>query len=138
MKIYSILAALMVLLAGAASCKKDQTPCACGKHDTPPPPRKVRYELFTKEDFSDYSKNITFRIHMEGDKILFDSNLATMKVRDIPDFDHRIIIEKLVPGNDTSTLTVGFVYQIEDVGISWYLEQFPGKDTLKVLTYSFK
>lgn len=71
-------------------------------------------------------------------KVIFDSLFVTMKVEDIPDSNHRIVIEKAVPGNDTSTLAVGFYYEIEGVGISWYLDSFPATDTFKLVRYSFQ
>jgi hypothetical protein len=121
------------LLFIVVSCKKDQPSAKTN------PPRKVRYELYTNEDFSDDQKNILFSIFMRnGQKTIFDSPLAKMKIKDIPDSNHRIIIEKMTPDNDTSTLVVGFNYQIENVGFSWYLETFPAVDTFKVLRYPFR
>jgi hypothetical protein len=61
-----------------------------------------------------------------------------MKVKDIPDSLHKIVIEKWVPQNDTSSLAVAFTYYIENVGYSWYLQPFPAGDTLKVLEYTFR
>ena len=90
------------------------------------PPRKVRYELYTNEDFSDDQKNILFSIFMRnGQKTIFDSPLATMKIKDIPDSNHRIIIEKLVPDSDTSTLVVGFNYRSRMWACPGILDTFP-------------
>jgi len=123
---------LSVLLLAVLSCKKDQ-PAKTN------PPRKVRYELFTNEDFSDDAKNILFSIIMRtGQHTIFDSPLAAMKIKEIPDSNHRIIIEKLVPDNDTATLVVGFNYQIENVGSSWFLDTFRTGNTFKLLRYSFR
>jgi hypothetical protein len=44
------------LLVIVVSCKKDQPNAKTN------PPRKVRYELYTNEDFSDDQKNILFSI----------------------------------------------------------------------------
>ena|ERR1700733_748114 len=124
---------LPVLLLIVVSCKKDQPKVKTNA------PRKVRYELYTNEDFSDDQKNILFSIFMRnGQKTIFDSPLATMKIRDIPDSNHRIIIERLAPSNDTATLVVGFNYQIENVGYSWFLDTFPASDTFKLLRYPFR
>jgi hypothetical protein len=121
------------LLLIIVSCKKDQPNAKTN------PSRKVRYELYTSEDFSGDQKNILFSIFMRnGQKTIFDSPLATMKIKDIPDSNHRIIIEKLAPDNDTATLVVGFDYQIENVGFSWYLDTFPATDTFKLLRYPFR
>src|SRR5579864_8020425 len=115
---------LPVLLFFVVSCKKDQPNAKIN------PQRKVRYELYTDEDFSDDQKNIQFSIFMRnGQNTIFDSPLAKMEIKDIPDSNHRIIIEKMAPDNDTSTLVVGFNYQIENVGFSWFMDTFPASDT---------
>jgi hypothetical protein len=130
--------AFVTLMSFFVSCKKEY-PSQGEKNADIPPVRKVRYELYTNENFSDNAENIQFSIFMRNPvKTIFDSALAVMKIRDIPDFDHRLTIEKSVPGNDTSTLTVGFLYQIEQVGISWYVEPFPAHDTLREIIYSFR
>jgi hypothetical protein len=137
MKAYLILTAA-VLIGTLASCKKDQLSPG-GKNGNSYPARKVRYELYTRENFAGNRENIQFNLFMRtGERTILDSSLATMKVEDIPDSAHRIVIEKFVPGNDTSTLAVGFVYHIENVGISWYLETFAAGDTLKVLRFPFR
>jgi len=127
------LATLSALLLFVVSCKKDQPNVKIN------PPRKVRYELFTNEDFSTDQKNILFSIFMrKGQKTIFDSPLSAMKIKDIPDSIHRIIIEKLAPDNDTATLIVGFNYQIENVGNSWFLDTFSSGNTFKLLRYPFR
>ncbi|HZZ76307.1 MAG TPA: hypothetical protein VFE04_10285 [Puia sp.] len=123
----------LILLFIAASCKKDQADAKTNSS------RRVRYELYTNEDFSDDQKNIFFSVFIRnGQKTIFDSPLAAMRIKDIPDSNHRIIIEKIAPENETSTLVVGFNYQIETVGYSWYLDTFPATDTFKLLRYSFR
>ena len=137
MKAYSILA-VVVVMSLVASCNKDHM-SPYGNNNGNPPMRKVHFELYTREDFSVDLHNIQFSLHMgSSGNSIFDSSLATMKVKDIPDSIHRIIVEKWVPGNDTSTLAVGFLYTIEGVGTSWYLEAFPAGDTLKVVKYPFQ
>jgi hypothetical protein len=133
--LFSILLGAMAFLL---SCNKDPLPSP-GDSSHQAPMRKVRYELYTEENFSDNNENILFIIIMKNAGItIFDSTWTEMKIRDIPDLNHRIIVEKLVPGNDTSTLSVGFVYRIENVGYASYLDPFPSGDSLKVLRYSFK
>lgn len=132
MKIYHLII-FPVLFILVVSCKKDQPNAKTN------PARKVRYELFTNEDFSDNQKNILFSIFMRnGQNTIFDSPLATMKIKDIPDSNHRIVVEKLVPDNDTATLVVGFNYQIEHVGNSWFLDTFSSGNTSKLLRYPFR
>jgi hypothetical protein len=130
--IYS-LAFLLFLIPG---CKKYQQDAPGTKNTVV---RNVRFELFTNEHFETDHKNIQFRVIIRNEQhTLLDSSLATMQVNEIPDSLHRIIVEKQVPGNDPATLTVGFDYTIENVGTSWYLEQFLAGDTLKVLRYPFR
>ena len=132
MKIYYLII-FPVLFILVVSCKKDQPGIRTN------PSRKVRYELFTNEDFSDNQKNILVSIFMRnGQTTIMDSPLATMKIKDIPDSNHRIVIEKLVPDNDTATLVVGFNYQIENVGNSWFLDTFSSGNTFKLLRYPFR
>ncbi|MDP4148085.1 MAG: hypothetical protein Q8927_12780 [Bacteroidota bacterium] len=134
MKVYSLLV-IVAVVSCLAACKKEQPPYE--NHFTQE--RIVRYELYTTKDFSDESNNIQFSLTMRKvGKTLFDSTLATMKISEIPDSAHRIIIERRVPRNDTSRLAVGFDYAIENVGNSWYVDEFPAGDTLKVVRFSFK
>ena len=134
MKNYFIAGFAFILLMTTA-CKKD--------HDVnqqhKPSLRKVRFELYTKEDFSGNTRNITFSLQMHNhtDKI-YDSTLSPMRVEEIPDSVHKLVFEKFVPGNDTATLSVGFYYYLENIGYSWYFEDFPAKDTFKILQYSFR
>jgi hypothetical protein len=129
---------ITVLVFVTGSCKKEYT-VPQENHNTPGPSRTVRFELYTNKDFSGNPEIIHFSLHMKNDrKFIFDSLFVTMKVEDIPDSNHRIVIEKAVPGNDTSTLAVGFYYEIEGVGISWYLDSFPATDTFKLVRYPFQ
>ncbi len=129
---------IVSLIAATSSCKKDQQ-SASGKKSSYFPVRRVRYELYTNEDFTGNNENIRFSVFIRTNgKTIFDSSLAVMKIKDIPDSLHMIVIVKSVPGNDPSTLTVGFDYEIENVGSSWYLEPFPRGDSLKLLRYPFR
>ena len=128
---------VVVILGSVVSCKKDRY--ETNKPTASAPSRNVRYELYTDQNFAGDKKNIQFRILMRTNRRdILDSPLATMKVEEIPDFNHRIIIEEAVPGNDTSTLVVGFTYYIENVGYSWYLEGFPSADSFKVINQPFR
>jgi hypothetical protein len=134
MRTFVILASALVLV-GMSSCRKDYNP----RPGNVPPTRIVQFELYTDQDFSEDAHNITFNLRIENaDKVIFDSALATMKIQDIPNELHKIIIRKSVPQNDPSTLKVGFVYHIENVGISWHFEEFPSSDALKVVKFDFR
>src|SRR5690348_7386498 len=101
------------------------------------PTRKVHYELFTTEDFSEDHHDIQFNLFMrDSRRTIFDSALAIIKVKDIPDSLHKWAFDKIVPGNNQDSLVVGFTYRIFDVGYSWYLLGFPKGDTLKTVIYS--
>lgn len=129
-------ALVIVTICLIASCQKNNP--SANKPQTKPS-RIVRFELFTDADFSGQTDQITFTLHMANHvQTIFDSSLAPMRVEDIPDSMHRIIIERSVPGNDTSALAVGFLYAIENVGNSWYLDSFPAADTFKLIRYSFR
>ena len=125
----------LVLFFGFLSCKKDTKP------PTPPPaPRNVRYILYTTENFSDDNKLITFELIMKnGQKVLFDSTLASMKVSEIPFKTAAIVVNKSVPaGNENADLMVGFLYSIQDVGNSWFLDTAKAGNPLKIVEYAFK
>ena len=133
MKLIKVLAVAVTVL-GMSSCKKN--------YDRPGnnyPPRNVQFELYTDQDFSEDAHNITFNLHIEnGDQVIFDSALAPMEIQDIPDELHKIVIQKSVPQNDPSRLKVGFVYHIENVGMSWHFEEFPSSDSFKVVRFDFR
>jgi hypothetical protein len=102
--------------------------------------RKIQFTLYTQNDFSDNNENITFELFIQNsrNKILLDSTLPSMKIKDIPDFTHKLIIEKTVPDNDTSLLKVGFKYSIENVGDSWHFESFKAGEVFKVVDFNFQ
>jgi hypothetical protein len=112
---------------------------ACKQETIEPVTRKVEFVLYTTENFAIDQNVITFNLVIrDGKTILLDSALAPMKIKDIPDFSHKIMIEKKVRANNTSTLKVGFNYQIENVGISWYYDEYKAGESLKTVEFSFK
>jgi hypothetical protein len=128
-------AALCLLLSAAV--------LSCKKNATPPPPRTIRYILYTKQDFSTGTDTIRFRLHMHTTgatgRILLDSNIAPMMISEIPDQQHQLVFEKTVPaGHDQDKLVVGFVYDIDNVGEGWYLDSSLAGQATKIVEYSFK
>ncbi|HEY4336361.1 MAG TPA: hypothetical protein VGM89_10695 [Puia sp.] len=116
---------------------------ACKKHSETTEPRTIRYILYTKEDFSDDNDTIRFRLHIHTTgttgRVLFDSNIAAMRIKEVPDSLHRLVFTKIVPpGHDTDKLVVGFVYDIDNVGEGWYLDSSFAGQKLKAVEYSFK
>jgi len=131
MKEYPVKATLVsVLILLGISCKKDHSPA---------PPRKVTFQLYAAKDLSGDHHNITFTLIIrKGQTILFDSILPPMQVQQVPDAAHKIVAEKLVPNNDPADLAVGFLYEIENVGNSWHLEEFKPGETSKLVEFPFQ
>jgi len=61
-----------------------------------------------------------------------------MLIKEIPDKAHNLVFNKLVPpGHDKDTLLVGFVYDIQDVGESWFLDTCAPGQKVKIIDYNF-
>jgi hypothetical protein len=102
--------------------------------------RKIQFSLYTSKDFSSYSDSISFLLRIRNAKgqVLWDSTLPKMRIKDIPGRENRIFVEKSVPDDDSSLLKVGFVYTIDNVGISWYQDTCRKSTTLKIMNYDFR
>jgi hypothetical protein len=123
-----------VVILATTACKKDANPPA------PAITRNVQYTLYTAKDFSGVNDTITFELIMKkGSTVIFDSALAPMKVSQIPDKAHAISVLRAVPaGNENADLVVGFLYAIENVGNSWFLDTCKATDHLKTIEYAFQ
>jgi hypothetical protein len=101
--------------------------------------RKVRYQLYTDQDFWSDTSIITFSatIRTINDLILWDSLLAPMELSDIPGSSNKIIFEKLVPPY-SSPLKIGFEYSIENVGHSHYIDSFGVNEKYMVVDFNFR
>jgi hypothetical protein len=123
-----LVVAMMVL-----SCRKDHSTSII----TYPQSRTIRFQLYTNNDFSTNTSTINFSIFIRnGSKTLFDSSLASIQIKDIPDSTHKIVIEKTVA--DNSDLGAGFRYEIPNVGISWHIDTSKAGNSLKVIDYAFQ
>jgi hypothetical protein len=112
------------------SCKKS--------NQAPPDTRKVKFQLYTTDNFSTSTERIDFSVFISaGNTTLWDSALAPMNIKDIPGPGNKLVIEKQVPGNNSGDLVVGFRYTIENVGNSWYQDTSKAGSTLKILDYNF-
>jgi hypothetical protein len=113
---------------------------ACHKEAAPPPPRSVTYVLYTEKDFSNNLDTIRFEILMKsGSQILLDSPLAPMTIAQVPGIANKISISKNVPeANRNDDLVVGFLYQIDNVGYSWFLDSSKAGNETKTVTYKFE
>jgi len=103
-------------------------------------PRLVQFDLYTDKDFSNDNNFITFKISIQKatDEVLWDSVLAPMQIKDIPQLAQKLVVEKYVPGNDPSLLKVGFYYSIEHVGNSWHLDSFEPGEFFKIVNFNFQ
>jgi hypothetical protein len=119
------------------------TGCTKPKYDKPENPftdRKIRFQLYTDQDFSNNNGNINFTLFIEKpiNIGLWDSLLPPMKLKDIPGNTQKLVIEKTVPGNHNGLLRVGIRYTIDGVGNSDYLDSSNAGDTLKIVDFNFK
>lgn len=119
------------------SCRKSSTYAPQNSHGNK---RQVQFVLYTNKDFSAENSNITFtlKIRSSANPLIWDSVLPPMKVKDIPKFADRLVVDKLIPGNDVSQLEVGFIYSIEHVGISWYWDKINPYESFKRVEFSFQ
>ena len=119
------------------SCKKssDTDPIPTG----PKVDRKVQFVLYTTGDHSADNHQITFRLAIQNSnsQVLWDSVLAPMLIKDIPDIAHKISFEKTISAN-SAQLKVGFYYSIENVGNSWHLESFDAGTSIKTVDFDFQ
>jgi|SRR5215475_11448895 len=131
-KFIRITAALAVLLV-VVSCRKYSS----GNMSYPAAQRTIRFQLYTNQDFSDNSSVINFSIFIrDANRTLFDSSLASMRIKDIPDALNKLVIEKTV--NDNSDLAAGFRYEIHDVGTSSYIDTSKAGNPFKIVDFSFQ
>jgi PBP1b-binding outer membrane lipoprotein LpoB len=116
---------------------------SCTKKESLPPvvnaPRTITFVLYTEKDFSSNDANIRFSVFIKNHtNVLFDSTLPTMKIKEIPTAAHKLIIEKKVPNDDGSDLSVGFLYSIENVGSSWHIDTCASGASSKVVEFAFE
>ena len=119
------------------SCKKQTMDPIPGN---PEVHRKIQFALYSDKDFSNDNGNITFTLSIQKltSQVLWDSVLPQMKIKDIPDVAHKLVIEKLVPNNDNSLLKVGFRYAIENVGSSWHWDSSDAGETFTIVDFNFQ
>ncbi len=120
----------------AESCKKTNPSTDGGD---PRIDRKIRFQLYTDKDFSSETSVIKFSIFVrDAHTTLFDSSLAPMQLKDIPDAANKIVVEKVVSGHGNADLAAGFHYEIENVGHSGYTDTSKAGNALKVIDYAFQ
>jgi hypothetical protein len=101
--------------------------------------RIVKFLLSTDKSFSEKDGLITFTLVIRDSKqkVLWDSVLSPMRIKDIPAKVNQLEIVKSVPNNNRSLLQVGFLYAIENVGYSWHLDAFNEGEYEKVVDFNF-
>jgi hypothetical protein len=130
----SMAVVLLSLLLSFSSCHKDKEQPNNSKVE-----RKIKYVLYTNEDFSDDEHNITFSVFArDNNRNLLDSAISTMKVKEIPSAANKIVVEKTLVTDASAQLVAGFTYKIEGVGESWYLDSIPAGQNNKIIEYAFK
>lgn len=101
--------------------------------------RKFRFQLYTNENYSEDNAVIHFSIFIRNHaRTIFDSALAPMRIKDIPDSTHKLLFEKTVLESNTSDLAAGFNYDIEFVGRSWYLDTSNAGNAFKIIDFAFR
>jgi len=136
MKYYLLTAFIGIITMGLiTSCKKE-------KHNPAPvlaATRTIKFILYTNKDFSTDEHNIAFSLHIANNNgtFGFDSVVARMKIKDIPHKANQLVFERTAPLN-TTTLTAGFTYEIENVGNSWYLDTVAANEKFKIIEYPFQ
>lgn len=137
MKVILIIPATVLMIFVGISCKKQAIDVPSGNSGST---RKIQFVLYTDTDFANDNNTITFAPFIENsaNQVLWDSTFTSMKIKDIPGFDHKITFEKIIPDRDSSLLKVGFAYTIENVGTSRYIDSFKVDQTLKVFSFNFR
>lgn len=129
------LLAVLLFIGVLIACKKQYS----GGEHIYPVERKVRFQLWTNEDFSDDNSLINFSVFIKsGRKKLYDSSLVSMHIKDIPDSLHRIILEKTVTADINAILSAGFTIEIQGVGTTRRLDTAGAGNRLKVVNYAFR
>lgn len=132
----SILFVLIVILVATVSCKKNYSSAG---NIYPAVERKFRFQLYTNKDFSANTSVINFSLFIrKANGAIFDSSLASMQIKDIPDAAHKLVFEKTVIGNYNLDLAAGFHYEIHDVGTSSYIDTSKAGNTFKIIDFAFQ
>ena len=127
-----------VLIMNFTACRKPTEMKPAGKLELP---RQIQFQLYTDKNFANDNNNILFTLFIQNtrtNRVLWDSLLPVMKIKDIPDLAHKMVMEKTVPEDNGALLKVGFLYSIENVGNSWYFDSSKTDQPLKIVAFNFK
>ena len=127
-----------------SSCNKNnvesKNALTAGKHEANAVSRKIEFSLYTNKDFKNDKQLIQFSLFIRNanNQLLWDSMLPLMSIQTIPSFINKLFIEKQIPVNDSSLLRAGFIYAIENVGISWHLDTCNKSTAIKKIDFNFQ
>ena len=139
---FSRFSAFLVMVVSVIACQKQ-----AGSYNTDnntgtqtKPSRQVDFVLYTDQDFSADNHTIIFNPYIKDstNHIIWDSTLPAMKVKDIPNLAHQVLISKTIAGYSNASLKLGFNYTLENVGYSWYLDSSKAGEAMKTVTFNFK
>lgn len=134
MKKFVLHALVLSLVIIVGSCKK-QYPSG----GYPVTDRKIRFQLYTNQDFSGNASVINFSVFIKtANTNLFDSAFSSMQLKDIPDAAHKLVIEKTVRVYNNVDLAAGFRYDIHDVGSSTFIDTSRAGTSTKVIDFAFQ
>src|SRR5579872_5531720 len=108
--------------------------------NSPVNPTTIRYSLFTTKDFADENDTITFTLRITSQTSpFFDYVLKPMRISEIPDKEHSLVFDRVTPaGHEKDTLLVGFVYEIQHVGVGGHLDTCAPGQALKHVELNFQ
>lgn len=123
---------VLAVMVIAASCTKSSSPAIVY------PEKTVRFVLHTEQDFTGNTENILFSLFIrKANTLIFDSTLSPMQLKDIPNVSKELVFEKKI-ADDGSDLTAGFMYTIENVGNSHYIDTCKGGVPFTLVDFSFQ
>jgi hypothetical protein len=131
---------LVTFAVSLLSCKKqDISPRPINPVATGDNKRSFRFQLYTTKDFSNDNHIINFSVFIKNtNTTIFDSLFASMQLREIPDANHKLVIEKTIPGNSNIDLAAGFRYEIQGVGNSSYIDTSKAGAIFKIIDFAFQ
>ena len=129
-----LLLSFVFIVFAVTSCYKPHYPLP-----NPNPDRKIQYELFTEsDDVAKDNHDIIFSLFIEqaNGRAIWDSSLATMKIKDIPFLPNKLVAHKTI--SDTGLLRIGFRYVIVDIGTSGLVDTIHTNSTFKNVSLNFR
>ena len=141
---------VFVAICISVSCKKEKVQSTIEKAQPPvettqppvPSTRTIKFILYTNKDFSTDDDTISFLLKISNNigtsqsRTVFDSTLATIRLKDIPGPSNKLVFSKTLP-NDGTVLSAGFVYTTR-FGYSWFLDTCGVNQKSKVIEYPFQ